>query len=68
MTIIQPPENTTFHTQDFWVFWLLYFEGNRPQLKQSSVGKYKVVNGIEEGVETEVQAIEILRMNYPELN
>ena len=57
MTIVQPPEGMTFHTNDFWVFWLLYFEGNKPNLRQSSVGKLKVVEGVEEGVSTEEQAI-----------
>lgn len=67
MTIIQPPANTTFHTSDFWVFWLLYFENNKPNLRQSSVGKLKVVEGVEEGVSTEAEAIEIMKLNFPNL-
>jgi hypothetical protein len=66
MTIIQPPANTTFHTSDFWVFWLLYFENNKPNLRQSSVGVYNEETN-PNGAQTEADAIEIMKLNIPEL-
>jgi len=51
---------STNHTDNHWVFRLS--DGTK-----CSVGKYAVVEGAEEGVQTEQEAIEVLKQNYPDL-
>lgn len=48
------------HTEDHWNF--LLEDGS-----EQHIGKYKIVDGKEEGVKTEADAIEIVRLNVPEL-
>ncbi len=55
------PEITrTAHTESHWVFHL-------DDGQKFVVGKYAVKDGIEEGVQTEEEAIEIMRVNIAEL-
>lgn len=51
---------STNHTEIHWVFRLS--DGTK-----CSVGKYAISEGVEEGVRTEQEAIELLKQNYPDL-
>lgn len=51
---------STNHTDNHWVFRLS--DGTK-----CSVGKYVVNEGVEEGLRTEQEAIELLKQNYPDL-
>lgn len=48
------------HTEDHWNF--LLEDGS-----EQHIGKYKIVDGKEEGVKTEKEAIEIMKLNIPDL-
>jgi len=51
---------STNHTDNHWVF--LLSDGTK-----CSVGKHTISEGIEEGVATEQEAVEVLKQNYPDL-